>query len=95
MLDHLNMYDNGSEPSANLVQLNNQTYLSATEAGLFYSDLKAGDTVKEGNVVGYTTNEFGEKLKEYKAPTSGIILYKISTPPVNIDDTLMCISKRL
>ena len=95
MLDHLNMYDNGSEPSANLVQLNNQTYLSATETGLFYNDLKAGDTVKEGDVVGYTTNEFGEKLKEYKAPTSGIILYKISTPPVNIDDTLMCISKRL
>tara|TARA_R110002051_G_scaffold324635_1_gene422822 strand:+ start:15168 stop:16208 length:1041 start_codon:yes stop_codon:yes gene_type:complete len=95
MLDGMDMYDNGTGPHANLIQLNNQTYLSATEAGLFYSDLNAGDTVKEGDVVGYITNEFGEKLKEYKAPTSGIILYKISTPPVNIDDTLMCISKRL
>ena len=92
ILDEMEMYDNGTEPSPNLIQLNNQTYIRSTEIGFFYSNLKAGDSVKKGNTVGYITNEFGEKLEEYKAHASGIILYKISTPPVNVDDTLMCIS---
>lgn len=95
MLDNMKMYDKGTGPNANLIQLSNQTYISATETGLFYSHLKAGDSVKKDDIVGYITNEFGEKLNEYKAHSSGIILYKISTPPVNVDDTLMCISSSI
>lgn len=95
MLDNMEMYDKGTGLNAYLIQLNNQTYISATETGLFYSHLKAGDSVKKGDNIGYITNEFGEKLNEYKAHSSGIILYKISTPPVNVDDTLMCISSSL
>ena len=95
MLSNMDMYNKGTAAHANLIQLNNPTYISATETGLFYSDLKAGDTVTKGDIVGYITNEFGEKLKEYKADATGIILYKISTPPVNVDDTLFCISSSL
>lgn len=95
ILVEMKMYDKATGPSPKLIQLNNQTYIKSNEKGLFYSNLKAGDSVEEGEVVGYITDEFGEKLKEYKAPTSGIILYKISTPPVNVDDTLMCLSSKL
>ncbi|MDF4203388.1 succinylglutamate desuccinylase/aspartoacylase family protein [Maribacter sp. SA7] len=95
MLNNMDMYDKGTAPHANLIQLNNPTYISATETGLFYSDHKAGYAVKKGDVVGYITNEFGEKLNEYTTHASGIILYKISTPPVNVDDTLFCISSSL
>ncbi len=95
MLGNMKMYDKGTSPNANLIQLNNQTYISATETGLFYSHLKAGDSVKKGDVAGYVTDEFGKKLKEYKSIASGVVLYKISTPPVNVDDTLMCISASL
>lgn len=95
ILVEMKMYDKDIQSSSNLIQLNNQTYIKSREKGIFYSHLKAGDSVKEGDIVGYITDEFGEKLEEYKAHTSGIILYKISTPPVNVDDTLMCISSRL
>jgi len=95
IMANLKMYNEQTPAPANLIQLNNQTYIKSTETGIFYSHLKAGDAIKEGDLVGYTTDEFGVKLNEYKAPASGIILYKISTPPVNIDDTLMCISSSL
>ena len=95
ILDEMKMYYKGTHLNHNLIQLNNQTYIKSTKKGIFYSNYKAGDAVKEGDIVGYITNEFGEKIEEYKAHTSGTILYKISTPPVNIDDTLMCISSRL
>jgi len=95
ILFEMKMYDMRTQPSPNLIQLNNQTYIKSKKNGIFYSQHKAGDSVKEGDIVGYITNEFGEKLEEYKAHTSGIILYKISTPPVNVDDTLMCISSKI
>lgn len=92
MLNEMEMYNKGTGPNPNLIKLDHQTYIKSSEKGIFYSGYKAGDSVKEGDIVGYITDEFGEKLKEYKAHASGIILYKISTPPVNVDDTLMCIS---
>ncbi|MFD0796346.1 succinylglutamate desuccinylase/aspartoacylase family protein [Maribacter chungangensis] len=95
MLGNMKMYNKGTGPSPSLIQLNNPTYINSNEKGIFYSSYKAGDAVKKGDVVGYITDEFGEKLEEFKADASGIILYKISTPPVNVDDTLMCISSGL
>lgn len=93
ILQVLNMYPKiVDEASPEFTTLNNQKYLSAEEQGIFYSDLKAGDKVTKGQEVGYITNEFGKVKSRLKAPASGVILYKISTPPVNIDDTLMCIS---
>lgn len=92
MLSEMKMYTAGTEPSMKLTRLNNQTYIRSTSKGIFYSSYKAGDSVNKNDIVGYTTDEFGSTITEYKAPKSGIILYKISTPPVNTGDTVMCIS---
>ncbi len=93
MLSHMKMYpDTIKTPNQTLIQLNNQKYIDADKRGIFYSTYKAGDSVKKGDRVGYITDEFGTKISEFQAPVSGIILYKTSTPPVNVDDTLMCIS---
>ncbi len=92
MLATLDMYPTGTGPHPNIVNLNNQTYLRSSVKGIFYSDKKAGDTVRKDEIVGYTTDEFGSILEEYKAPKNGIILYKLATPPINIGDTVMCIS---
>ena len=92
MLATVDMYANGSDPHPDIIYRNNQTYIDAGVQGIFYSDYKAGDTVKKDDIVGFTTDEFGNMLEEYKAPKDGIILYKLATPPINIDDTVMCIS---
>ncbi len=92
MLETMNMYANGTGAHKNIIYRNNQTYISATVKGIFYSEHKAGDSVEKGSIVGYTTDEFGRILEEYKAHTDGIILYMLATPPINVDDTVMCIS---
>ncbi|MEM9649678.1 MAG: hypothetical protein AAF969_14470 [Bacteroidota bacterium] len=79
----------------NFVSLHQQIYIDSKVNGIFYSDYKAGDVVDKGAVLGYTTDIFGEVLEEYIAPKSGIILYKLATPPINIDDTVMCISSKV
>ncbi|MEM6735492.1 MAG: succinylglutamate desuccinylase/aspartoacylase family protein [Bacteroidota bacterium] len=95
MLANMEMYSNGTGPHPNIIYLNDQTYIRATLQGIFYSEYKAGDIVKKGDIVGYTTDEFGMVLEEFKAPKDGIILYKFATPPINIDDTVMCISSKV
>ncbi len=93
MLELMNMYPKKApEPKQELVRLNDQRYIRADAQGIFHSSLKAGDTVKKDEIVGYITDVFGKRIAEYQTPVSGIILYKLATPPVNVDDTLMCIS---
>jgi len=93
MLQEMKMYSKPIEKTnEKLVHLNRQKYIDANVSGIFYSAFKAGDKVEKGTPVGYITDEFGKIIARFVAPVSGVILYKISTPPVNVDDTLMCIS---
>jgi predicted deacylase len=92
MLAELKMYQSGDGPHKNIVRLNDQVYVKSNETGIFYTDHKAGDMVKEGDIVGYTTDEFGKILEQHKASKTGIILYMLSTPPINKGDTVMCLS---
>lgn len=95
MLSEMKMYKNSIKTDHGIVRINKQNYIKATEKGIFYSDYKAGDFVKEGDIIGYTKDEFGKIISDIKAQHSGVIMYKIGTPPVNIGDTIMCIGYRL
>lgn len=92
MLTTMKMYSRGTAPHPNIIYRNSQTYIKAKVQGIFYSKFKAGDTVKKGDIVGYTTDEFGVLLEQYKAPKDGIVLYNLATPPINVNTTVMCIS---
>lgn len=95
MLKKLKMYQHETITPKNLIKLNTQSYVRSKQSGIFYSGLKAGDMVSEGQKIGYTTDEFGTVLEEYSAPISGIILYNLATPPINKGDTVMCIATKL
>ncbi|UGU15488.1 succinylglutamate desuccinylase/aspartoacylase family protein [Sinomicrobium kalidii] len=95
MLAHLGIY---KAPSAKTVPdtrapvlLNAQTYIRVPEKGIFYSKHKSGDKVKKGDVLGFITDEFGNRKAEIRSPAEGTILYKVGTPPVNKGETLFCI----
>lgn len=73
------------------VLLNQQDYIRVPENGIFYSDLKSGDKIKKNQILGYIADEFGNKKHDIISQTTGIILYKVGTPPVNKGETLFCI----
>lgn len=94
MLHSMNIYsDKDTDFSETKVKhLYSPYYISVPETGFFYSQKKAGDIVEQGDNLGYISDEFGNKLKDIITPESGIILYKIGTPPVNKNETLFCIA---
>ncbi len=94
MLYEMNMYQDEHKKNLQKVStktFNQQSYLKSTIQGILYSDLLSGDNVVQGEVVGSVTDVWGKKLQELTAPASGIILYKIGTPPVNEGETIFCI----
>lgn len=93
MLNYMEMYNKGTTPVKNpsAVYLNNQEYVKAELAGIFHSNLKSGDYIKKEDKIGFISDEFGKVLIEIKSPATGVILYKIGTPPVNKGETVFCI----
>lgn len=92
MLAYLEMYKAKKEVNvADRIYINNQFYITVPGKGIFYSSHKSGEMIKKGQNLGYITNEFGKILHSVIAPLSGLILYKIGTPPVNEGETLFCI----
>ncbi|MBO6186007.1 MAG: succinylglutamate desuccinylase/aspartoacylase family protein [Chryseobacterium sp.] len=74
-----------------IVLLNQQDYIRVPEDGIFYSELKSGDKVKKNQILGYISDEFGNKKQDIVSQTNGIVLYKVGTPPINKGETLFCI----
>ncbi|MGS2761165.1 succinylglutamate desuccinylase/aspartoacylase family protein [Sinomicrobium sp. M5D2P9] len=92
MLDVMKMYRHpGDRKSKKQVWITGQDYIKSPAKGIFYSDLKSGDRISGGQLLGYITDEFGNKLTDITSPEDGIILYKTGTPPVNTGETLFCI----
>lgn len=92
MLNYSGMYDAGETIiDINRKYIHNQTYVRVPQKGLFYSSVKSGDTVNKEQNLGHITDNFGKILHQITAPVSGIVLYKVGTPPVNKEETLFCI----
>ncbi|MEJ5145288.1 succinylglutamate desuccinylase/aspartoacylase family protein [Sphingobacterium sp. MYb388] len=93
MLFALKMYDKKdiSPTSFKKIRYTKQAYISVPVQGIFYSNIKAGDHVQRDDEIGFITDLFGNKISTILAPATGVILYKIGTPPVNIGETLCCI----
>ena len=50
-------------------------YLESMETGCWFHHIHSGDFVQKGQVLGRTTDLFGQTITEYYAEISGVILY--------------------
>ncbi|WP_160114551.1 succinylglutamate desuccinylase/aspartoacylase family protein [Aquimarina sp. AU474] len=94
LLVHLQMMDSKKQStSIKPIIIAKRFTIKSKSTGLFYTEKKAGDLVKKGELVGYITNFFGKKLEDIKAEQNGMILYMIGTPPINKGETIMNIGR--
>jgi hypothetical protein len=63
----------------------------AEQSECWYPSVALGDTVEEGQRVGRAREYFGETLKEYVAPASGIILFLVTSLAMNEGDPLLAV----
>ncbi len=53
----------------------NCAYLSSTKTGLWYPQVKSGDSVEKGDLLGYITDFFGNELDKFYAVQDGDVFY--------------------
>jgi uncharacterized protein len=82
------MIEGSPQTVSNPVWVDKYEVVFSKHDGLFYPDLKMGDTVAQGQKVGSVTDYLGNVLEEVKAPFHGVLLYIIATPPANKGEPL-------
>jgi hypothetical protein len=70
-----------------------QIIRSEQEVGLYYPLVSRGDHVQKGELVGYLTDYFGNRLQDVLSPYDGIVLYIIATPPMSEGEPMVMIGK--
>ena len=82
----------GQFKSVELKEFMNWPWVRAAHTGCWYPQVKIGDTVTEGQVVGIVKDYFGEVLAEYTAPASGLVLLVCAAMSINNNDPLIGIA---
>lgn len=63
----------------------------AGEDGCWYPSVRLGEEVEEGRTVGVVRDYFGATLREYSAPTTGIVLFLVTSLAMNEGDPLLAV----
>lgn len=73
------------------VVVDHMTGLDAQQTGCWYPCVKINDLVKKGQKLGEIRDYFTNVLGEYFAPCDGVMLYVISSLPINAGDPIIAI----
>lgn len=79
----------GSVEPVKVTEYPNWPWVRASHTGCWYPQVKVGDTVTEGQVVGIVKDFFGEQIAEYKAPASGLVLLLCASMAIRENDPLI------
>jgi predicted deacylase len=80
LLRYLKMMPGRAEVMARPVYLERTQVLTSPETGIWYPQVRRGQSVAAGALIGYVTDFFGSRVGEVKAPFAGEMLYVVATP---------------
>lgn len=83
IMKHLGMIDGQPEPAPDQVWVRKTTYIRSEHEGIFYPLTEGGRHVKQGELLGYLTDFFGNTIQKAAAPHDGVVMYVIATPPMS------------
>lgn len=90
-MKHLNILE-GTPEIPPIARVFNAYHLYTERGGFFISNVRAGDLVSEGSVLGVIKNLFGEVVEEIVVPTDGVI-HMVTTPAIYEGDVVYEIGK--
>lgn len=64
-------------------------WLRSEHSGCWYPSVRAGERVRQGQVIGVIRDYWGELLVEHRAPTSGVALFVVTSLAINPTDPLL------
>lgn len=94
LMRHLGMRADGPAAAANPLFIERNVVLRAGVTGIYYPQVKPGQSVTKGTLIGRITDFHGQTLEEVRAPFDGEMLYVVGTPPVSKGEPLGMVGSR-
>ncbi|MDH3496516.1 MAG: succinylglutamate desuccinylase/aspartoacylase family protein [Gemmatimonadota bacterium] len=83
LLRHFRMLDGTPERTVHAVWYAHTEVLRSPATGVWLPQVRPGEYVTAGTLVGTVTDYFGDPVAEIRAPFTGVILYVVVTPAMN------------
>ncbi len=64
-------------------------WLCSEHRGCWYPAVRAGDQVREGQLIGVIKDYWGDTLTEHRAPADGVVLFVVTSLAINPTDPLV------
>jgi predicted deacylase len=92
VLGSLKMIERPVKPIAKPMFVTGGSRVQAAAPGMFYATAKRDSVVREGEVIGYTTDYVGRKSGDVKAPVGGLVTFIRGVPSMWEGATLVNVS---
>lgn len=90
VLKHLGVLGGRPEPIATKpVEIEKVIYLESAHEALWQSQVRLGEKVNEGQILGRVFDFFGRTIEEYRAEMDGVVLYQLYPLSANQGDILV------
>jgi predicted deacylase len=83
LLRHLRMWPGDPDPVEPPVWYGLTQVMQSPASGVWYPLVERGQFVPKGELLGYVTDYFGDRVGEVRAPFAGVMLYVVATPAMN------------
>ena len=83
--------DGETEPVAPPHVLRSFDWVRSPVEGIFHCRVRVEQSVREGDVVGEMVDLVGEPLAEIRSPTTGIVLFTVTSPAIKKDGLLLAV----
>ncbi|HEY2066734.1 MAG TPA: succinylglutamate desuccinylase/aspartoacylase family protein [Gemmatimonadaceae bacterium] len=95
VLGALHMIDRPVHPVQNPTWLGSGTRVAADSAGMFFATVGRDTRVKQGDMIGYTTDYLGRRTGEIRAPITGLVTFIRGVPSMWPKATLVNVAEVL
>ncbi|MEM8497149.1 MAG: M14 family metallopeptidase [Pseudomonadota bacterium] len=92
-MSHLGMINQPSTPAAAPTLIKERQSIKSPEDGSWVSLKEAGQAVAKDELLGYVTDWHGRRLFDVKSPIDGMLLIRLSAPPVRKGETLVVVGR--
>jgi len=89
---HLSIIDQKFSPPKDQTLIKERHSVKSPEHGSWVSLKAAGQKVSEGELLGYVTDWHGRRIFDARAPIDGLLLLRLSAPPVRKGETLAIVA---
>lgn len=92
VMAHLGMTAERFTPVTEATVIREREYIGAPQDGSWVPLIDAGTVVSKGDLIGYMTDWYGNRVFEAYAPIDGLLLLRLEAPPVKEGETLAVVA---